>query len=275
MQWFILATFPLHENLAPLHKILLAKSVPHRFTEEAGELRLWICGEEHLPLVKDALVEFEQGQHAHTFTHSQPPVSLGWFQAILDQWNRTPLTLIWIVLGGVGFLFQSLGLYAITNQLKFSPFSSMVEQSSYWKLITPAFIHFGWVHFIFNTLWIWLFGEKLERLLGFSKFCLLFIATAIGANVLQYLLGGATNFGGLSGVVYGFAGCLMLLSRKVAIPGRPIPNGIFIFMLVMLGMGFTGAMDLFVDGSIANWAHLGGLLSGLLFGWLYCVLRVK
>jgi GlpG protein len=47
-----------------------------------------------------------------------------------------------------------------------------------------------------------------------------------------------------------------------------LPPAIYIFMIVWLLFGFLGVLEIFGFGSIANYAHLGGLISGLIFGML-------
>ena len=47
-----------------------------------------------------------------------------------------------------------------------------------------------------------------------------------------------------------------------------LPPAIYIFMIVWLLLGFLGVLKIFGFGSIANYAHLGGLISGLIFGML-------
>jgi GlpG protein len=47
-----------------------------------------------------------------------------------------------------------------------------------------------------------------------------------------------------------------------------VPNGIYIFMLAYLVIGFTGVIDLLGLGSLANGAHLGGLIGGVVTGGL-------
>ena len=48
-----------------------------------------------------------------------------------------------------------------------------------------------------------------------------------------------------------------------------LPPAIYLFMIIWLLLGFIGILDLFGFGSVANFAHLGGLISGIIFAMIY------
>ena len=52
-----------------------------------------------------------------------------------------------------------------------------------------------------------------------------------------------------------------------------LPPGLYLFMIAWLILGFVGVLDLFGFGSVANFAHLGGMLSGLMFAMMYKTLN--
>ena len=58
--------------------------------------------------------------------------------------------------------------------------------TDYWRYVSPALIHFGLLHLVFNSLWIWEFGSRLELRLGSVFVFNLFLAGAVGGNLLQY-----------------------------------------------------------------------------------------
>ncbi|MCP5533606.1 MAG: rhomboid family intramembrane serine protease [Akkermansiaceae bacterium] len=135
-----------------------------------------------------------------------------------------------------------------------------VARGQVWRLITPMFLHFGVMHILFNMMWLWTLGRPLEHELGKARFLLVVAAIAVCSNIAEALLGG-TNFGGMSGVIYGLFGL-------VVVHGRLHPAGILHldprtvrFMIIWLVLCFTGFL-----GPIANWAHLFGLFSGGLIG---------
>mgnify|MGYP001030040235 CR=1 FL=1 len=135
--------------------------------------------------------------------------------------------------------------------------------------MTPAFLHFGWLHIVFNCLWLWELGSRVERVLGHFNLAMLFLVIAVLANGAQYVHTGPSLFGGMSGVVYGllgFAWVAPLLQPAWRIqPSRPI-------MLLMVGwlvICMLGVIEALGGVAVANAAHLGGLLSGAALGAIF------
>lgn len=130
-----------------------------------------------------------------------------------------------------------------------------------WRLITPIFLHFGFMHIFFNMWWLKDLGTALERVFS-SRYLLAFVlVVGVLSNTLEYLMSGPTVFGGMSGVVYGLFAFVWIRGRlDPSFPYR-MPQQLVTFMLIWLALGFTGWV-----GPIANWVHLGGLLSGAAWG---------
>ena len=143
------------------------------------------------------------------------------------------------------------------------------SENEWWRLITPIFLHFSFAHLAFNCLWIYVLGEKIERIDGKFIFLLLIIFSGIFSNLLQYTWTSSSLFGGLSGVIYGMLGYCLIMEMESNYDRYGLPPGLYLFMVVWLILGFLGILDLFGFGSVANFAHLGGMLSGLMFAMIY------
>ena len=143
------------------------------------------------------------------------------------------------------------------------------SENEWWRLITPMFLHFSFAHLAFNCLWIYVLGEKIERVDGKFIFLLLIIFSGIFSNLLQYTWTSSSLFGGLSGVIYGMLGYCLIMEMESNYDRYGLPPGLYLFMVVWLILGFLGILDLFGFGSVANFAHLGGMLSGLMFAMIY------
>ena len=141
--------------------------------------------------------------------------------------------------------------------------------NQWWRLISPILIHFSLAHLAFNCLWIYVLGEKIERIDSKSAFVFLVLISSICSNFLQYYWTNSSYFGGLSGVIYGLLGYCMILEMESENDRYGLPPALYIFMIVWLLLGFFEVLDMFGFGKVANFAHLGGLVSGMMFGMIY------
>lgn len=130
-----------------------------------------------------------------------------------------------------------------------------------WRLVTPDFLHFSWAHLIFNSVMMWFLGSQVEWMDGRGRLLVLFLVTSLFSNILQYLVSGPL-FGGLSGVVYGLlAYCWLSQQRRARFQ---FPPALVTFALLWLVIGYTPLPEMIGVGRMANEAHLGGFLAGLL-----------
>lgn len=149
----------------------------------------------------------------------------------------------------------------------YTPGLPEVRDGQVWRLVTPIFIHFGILHILFNMLWLRDLGMNIEFRRGSWRYALIVLAVAIPSNVGQYVWSGPT-FGGMSGVVFGLFGYIWMKSRFEPESGFFIhPNVVFL----MIGWFFL-CMTGFV-GEIANVAHGGGLVMGMLMGGAPALLK--
>jgi len=139
----------------------------------------------------------------------------------------------------------------------------------WWRWVTPAFLHFSLLHIVFNGLWTWEFGHRIERQLGSVALLVLFLLIAALSNQAQAFFGGPGLFGGMSGVVYGLLGFNWVAARLCPRwASLAPPQGIMAFMLIWLLLCLFGVVEVLGFGAIANAAHVGGLLAGAGFGAL-------
>jgi len=146
--------------------------------------------------------------------------------------------------------------------------ASAIWKGQPWRLFTPMFLHFGWMHIFFNLWWLKDLGTAIERVFS-ARYLLGFVlVTAAFSHVLEYTVSGPTTFGGMSGVVYGLFVFIWVRGRlDPSFPYR-MPPQLATFMLIWLGLGFTGWI-----GPIANWVHTGGLIVGAVWGLTSAKLR--
>ncbi len=142
-----------------------------------------------------------------------------------------------------------------------------------WRLVTPIFLHFGFLHLAGNLFWLYYLGTPIEARRGSLRFLALVLSTAVVSNLAQYLLGGLVwnggqfetvysgNFGGMSGVVFGLFGYTWMKMRFAPELGLGISQQVFVLTLMWLVFCFTG-----LAGPVANFAHAAGLAFGIAVG---------
>ena len=120
-----------------------------------------------------------------------------------------PVTFALIALSVLGFLLTYYGSSAWVSLLSYRPFELrggsilfLPGDNALWRAITPVFLHFGWTHIVFNSLWCWELGRRIEGRLGSLHLAGLFFVTAAVSNAVQDQVSGPVLFGGLSGVGY-------------------------------------------------------------------------
>lgn len=173
-----------------------------------------------------------------------------------------PVTLLVMALCTCLFILQLIGLNLYAS-LSFHQDVSQLSGWQIWRFVTPAFLHFSALHLIFNLMWWWYLAGLVERQLGTSKLLTLLLVGAVIPNLLEFLLSGP-DFGGLSAVVNTLVGYCWIVGRMKPEGEVKLQDGIFIFMVVWLAIGFSGLLG----NNLANVAHLSGLAIGLLHGWL-------
>ena len=198
-----------------------------------------------------------------------------------NKLQDAPVSFALVAASGIVFLlFRELGMVQFVPWFNFVPITGSPTGAQFgevgqdwWRFITPTLLHFGWMHVVFNSLWIWEFGRRIETTLGSANVLGLYLVAGIFSNVVQYLVSGPSIFGGMSGVVYGFLGFIWSANKVSPFWLEPLPPAIFGFLLVWLGLGMVGALELLGAGSIANGAHMGGLLIGLVLGAIFGLLH--
>jgi len=270
---FKLLALPSYQDPMPLSRHLWKARLGHRILpDEEGNHVFWLLDASQLPLVQQALDDWQAGRTPEpaktnptslAYRIKKVPITL----AVLLLACAITLAFEWL-LGPVVFLLVSFTPMEFVNgQVVSLPLSTTLTSGQWWRLITPMFLHFGLMHLVFNSLWIWVLGEMIERNQGQVKLVLLILFTALVSNSAQFLINGSSQFGGLSGVVYGYLGYIWLWGRLHPQQGLGLSNALVIFMLgwMLLGMtDFARSLGL----NMANEAHLGGLLAGLAFALL-------
>ncbi|MCB5161878.1 rhomboid family intramembrane serine protease [Marinomonas algarum] len=293
---YLIYEFANTEDPAAITAALWRNKVAHQVVSKDGKQQLWITDPKQLSTVEALFTVWKQDPerlatfHPHT-SFSQPVDSLssqhssGSFAAKFKQAPMTAFvllaTLLVAVITQLGGDLATVGYFSISpfevrnGQIYFFTLSQVTEKQEYWRFFTPALLHFSVMHLVFNTLWVWDIGSKLEQRLGSLIWSLGVLAIAVTSNLLQYQISGYPLFGGLSGVVYGligFAWLVPLLNRRwPTLVSKPL----MVFFALWLLVGYTPFPEMLGLGSIANTAHTIGLISGLVLALLYWAMTLR
>jgi GlpG protein len=269
---------PLDINLAAFVSLLQRMQVPHRVSEEAGEQVLWVPDERFALIARELYERFVLGQ-VPAVGPAQWRMSSGTLdeigQRLRASWMSATvlaLTLLVALLTLLGDNIQSIqwlsfqGFRIDGDRLFFIPLTDSLAAGQWWRLLTPMLVHFGILHLAMNAMWYWELGRRIEHRQGPLSLLALTLLFGLVSNVAQFIWGGSSLFGGLSGVLYGLLGYCWIFQRLAPTPAYQLPPGVLVMMLVWLLLCISGLVSAMGFGAIANAAHVGGLLIGCLTG---------
>lgn len=143
-----------------------------------------------------------------------------------------------------------------------------IQSGEVWRLVSPIFLHFGILHFMFNLIALRDLGLLVESRIGTPRYFGIILVLAVFSNWAEYRLGTSLAFGGMSGVLYGLFGYAWVRGRLDPESGLALNPTSVTYMLGWFVLCFVGLM-----GNIANWAHAGGLIAGAAMGAIAPMLK--
>jgi GlpG protein len=167
-----------------------------------------------------------------------------------------------------------------TLWVRIPPSLEPILHGQVWRLVTPIFIHIGFLHLVFDMYWLYVLGTVIERRRGRLRYLSLIVVTAVLSNLAEYYLGHPDwsvspprlvvhpAFGGMSGVVYGLFGYVWMKARFQPELGLGIHPNTVVFMMLWLVLCMTPVVPYIIGSGVANAAHAGGLIVGMLIGYV-------
>lgn len=146
---------------------------------------------------------------------------------------------------------------------------------AYPTLVTSMFMHGGWAHLLGNMLYLWIFGDNVEDLMGHGGFLLFYLLAgviAVGAHIASSPAS-RVPLVGASGAIAGVLGAYLVLFPRARIVSL-IPFGFFLRVVAVPAIFFLPVWFLlqFIQGlatlggetaGVAWWAHIGGFVAGV------------
>ena len=134
-----------------------------------------------------------------------------------------------------------------------------------WTIITNLFVHGSIWHLLANMFTLFFFGNYLHQLVGEKRFLITYFGGGILGSILFLLLGSPYSIAvGASGAVFALAGALAVMRPRLRVFIMPIPVPVPIWVAVL-----GGVIILSFFSGIAWQAHLGGVIFGLVAGYIF------
>jgi rhomboid protease GluP len=187
---------------------------------------------------------------------------------VLDVENLkdAKLTLTLIFINILGFVLFNLGVPQIF-ELFVQINRNIIEDFEVWRLITSIFIHANPMHLFSNMIALLLFGATVEMNATITRLqyiIIYFFSGLIGSFFSLLLLPMETISLGASGAIFGLVGAAFII---IATDYRPL------LFLALFYIGFF-LITSFSPGT-NYWAHIFGLLGGILLGYLFYTRKKK
>jgi rhomboid protease GluP len=139
--------------------------------------------------------------------------------------------------------------------------SNAIYDGNYWALVSSAFAHADAWHLLSNLPWLWIFGNRLERAVGWWRWIAFIFGAAFVSSALQLIVTDSSGIGA-SGIVYALAGFLWIAREHYPQFKQVLMKRTLVLFLIWLvaGFGLTASQLL----NIGNVAHISGLVFGAL-----------
>lgn len=188
--------------------------------------------------------------------------------------TRRSVTVVLIIINAVVFLLQ----YAVARftTIPFDYYFALsldgLRHGYVWQLVTYMFMHAGLLHILFNCWAIYIFGIEVEQALGRNSYIALYFASGIIGGLVQtatgLLLGGyfAGEVLGASAAAFGLvAAYAIMFPDRIILLFFIIPLRARYLLVGAAALAIVGMFTPEVGPHVAHAAHLGGMITGILF----------
>jgi membrane associated rhomboid family serine protease len=149
----------------------------------------------------------------------------------------------------------------------------------WFTVFTSIFMHGGFAHLAGNMLYLWIFGDNVEEVLGHVRYLFVYLCCGLAASLSHIAMAPDSLIPslGASGAIAGVMGMYLiwfphnqvrvLFLRVITLMPALVVIGLWIVMQLVLGMGELSTMG--QQGGVAYAAHIGGAAAGIVFGLVY------
>ncbi len=272
--------------------LLLVKGIENQIEEDGKQWAVWVHEEDQLAEAGQLLKSFQSksltpdptqvAAKAAKLRAAQSRADADYqgrvhtraeMRSSMVAYTAGPITILCVAISAIAFICLKLGrpeinwFFITENPITVFGVDRLrglteILHGQFWRLLTPIFVHFGFLHILFNVIWMMDLGGMVETRQGSRFFALQLITLGVVSNLAQYLVSGPL-FGGLSGVVYGLLGYIWIRGKYDLTSGyylHPTTVGSMLIWFFACLFGFLG--------SVANTAHAAGLVLGMAWGYV-------
>jgi rhomboid protease GluP len=145
-------------------------------------------------------------------------------------------------------------------------YNELISKGEYYRLITSMFLHGGLLHLAVNMYSLYSIGPLIERIYGKVKYLSVYFISGIIASVFSYIFSDSVSIGA-SGAIFGLLGTTLVFAIKMRNNlGKGFLKNVASVIVINLFIGFSLP-------NIDNYAHLGGLIGGIIMALLFYGVR--
>ena len=165
----------------------------------------------------------------------------------------------YVILGILAIIFLFSFLFNKSNEVIYylGVYGPLIRNGEFYRLLTGAFVHVDIFHFLCNGYALYILGNQIENFYGKKKFIIIYLVSALTGSLLSICMHDTFSIGA-SGAIFGLLGSLLYFGYHYRVYfGSVILNKVLPVIIFNLVIGFM------ISG-IDNFAHIGGLIGGLL-----------
>ncbi len=174
--------------------------------------------------------------------------------------KKPTITRILIIINVLIFLSLILGGNNFYNRtlIRFGMYAPYIRSGEIYRLITSVFLHANIFHLLFNCYALYVIGSQIESFMGKGKYLFIYFLSGISGSLLSMIFSGNSLSIGASGAIFGLLGSLLYFGYHYRVYlGNVIKSQIIPLILINL---VIGTLSMGID----NFAHIGGLIGGIL-----------
>lgn len=146
--------------------------------------------------------------------------------------------------------------------------NSLIAQGEYYRLITCMFLHGGLIHIALNMFSLNAIGPLIEKVYGRAKFIFIYMISGIFASLSSFIFSYQVSIGA-SGAIFGILGATLIFAYKMKNRiGKSFLSNVLMVIFINIMIGFSIA-------NVDKFAHLGGLISGILLSLIFIPEKLK